>query len=59
MSACCLSGKVHDGTPTGRIDTIGGLQTYIAEPEGGSTAKTIVFLVDSMTVTLLVLAIHS
>lgn len=49
MSACCLSGKVHEGTPTGRVDTIGGLQTYIAEPEGGSTAKTIVFLVDSMT----------
>jgi len=46
MSDCCLSGKVHEGTPSGRVDTIGGLQTYIAEPEGGSTAKTVVFLVD-------------
>ena len=47
MSSCCLSGSVHEGTPKGRVDTIGGLQTYIAEPEGGSTAKSIVFIVDS------------
>lgn len=47
MSSCCLSGKVREGTPKGRIDTIGGLQCYIAEPEDKSTAKTVVFLVDS------------
>jgi hypothetical protein len=46
MGACCLSGKVHDGTPSGREDTIGGLPTYVAEPEDKSTSKTVVFLVD-------------
>lgn len=28
-------------------ETIGGLQTYVSEPEGRSKAKTIVFLVNS------------
>jgi len=46
MSSCCLSGTVNSGTPKGREDTIGGLDTYISEPEGGSTAKTVIFLVD-------------
>ena len=43
-----MSGVVHEGTPKGRVDTIGGLSTYIAEPEGGSTAKSVVFLTDGM-----------
>jgi dienelactone hydrolase len=46
MSSCCLSGTVHVGTPKGREDTINGLDTYISEPEGGSTAKSVIFLVD-------------
>ncbi|KAL9612809.1 MAG: hypothetical protein Q9167_002592 [Letrouitia subvulpina] len=46
MSACCLSGAVHDGKPTGREDTIGGLQTYISEPATGSKKKSIVFITD-------------
>lgn len=47
MGACCLSGKVHEGTPTGKIETIDNLQTYVATPKDGSKAKSIVFLVDS------------
>jgi len=46
MSECCLSGKVHEGTPTGKVETINGLQTYVATPKDGSKAKSIVFLVD-------------
>ena len=46
MGACCISGVVHDGTPQGREDTIGGLPTYIAEPSDKSTAKTVVFITD-------------
>ncbi|PVH88227.1 alpha/beta-hydrolase [Cadophora sp. DSE1049] len=46
VSSCCLSGKVHDGTPTGSVTTINDLQTYVAAPKDGSKAKTIVFLVD-------------
>ncbi|MCJ1231284.1 hypothetical protein MMC12_007961 [Toensbergia leucococca] len=47
MSSCCLSGKVHEGNPVGRVETIGGLNTYVSEPKDDSKAKTIVFLVDS------------
>ena len=46
MGACCISGSVHSGTPSGREDTIGGLATYIAEPKDKSTARSIIFLVD-------------
>ncbi|KAK5200578.1 hypothetical protein LTR16_005637, partial [Cryomyces antarcticus] len=46
MSSCCLSGKLHEGKPAGRVDTIGGLQAYVAEPENGSKEKTVIFLVD-------------
>ncbi|KAH0839203.1 hypothetical protein AYO21_05619 [Fonsecaea monophora] len=46
MGACCLSGVVHEGTPKGREDTIGGLPTYIAEPANKSTSKTVVFITD-------------
>jgi len=63
MSECCLSGrlvenhhkvedrtknlKVHEGTPTGKIETIDDHQTYVAAPKDGSKGKSIVFLVDS------------
>jgi len=30
----------------GHVEQIGGLNTYVSEPEGGSKAKTVVFLVD-------------
>jgi len=46
MSECCLSGKVQSGTPVGRVEEIAGLQTYVSEPENGSKAKTVIFLVD-------------
>ncbi|KAL8841157.1 MAG: hypothetical protein Q9176_003498 [Flavoplaca citrina] len=46
MSSCCLSGSLHEGTPTGRVDNIGGLDTYIAEPRGGSKTKSIIFISD-------------
>jgi len=46
MSACCLSGKVHEGTPAGKIETIDNLQTYVSAPKDGSKSKAIVFLVD-------------
>src|SRR5690242_11743471 len=46
MSSCCFSGVVHTDKPSGRIDTIGGLDVYIAEPEGGSTARSVIFVTD-------------
>jgi len=47
MSSCCLSGKVQEGTPKGRVEEIAGLNTYVAEPQDGKKTKTVVFLVDS------------
>lgn len=48
MGSCCLSGKLHEGKPTGREDlNTFNVPTYIAEPANKSTAKTVVFLVDS------------
>lgn len=46
MSSCCLTGKVQEGTPKGHVQTIAGLQTYVAEPKDGSKTKTVIFLVD-------------
>ncbi|KAI9724550.1 MAG: hypothetical protein M1812_000618 [Candelaria pacifica] len=46
VSSCCMSGKVQEGTPTGHVETIGGLNTYVSEPEGGSKTKTVIFIVD-------------
>ncbi|EXJ86787.1 hypothetical protein A1O3_03741 [Capronia epimyces CBS 606.96] len=46
LSACCVSGAVHSGTPRGHEATIGGLPTYIAEPENKSKSKSVVFIVD-------------
>ncbi|KAL8764738.1 MAG: hypothetical protein Q9209_007905 [Squamulea sp. 1 TL-2023] len=46
MSSCCLSGALHEGKPTGRVDNIGGLDCYIAEPKGGSKTKSVVFISD-------------
>jgi len=46
VSSCCLSGKIQEGKPKGRVEEIAGLQTYVAEPKDGSKAKTVIFLVD-------------
>ncbi|KAF2134287.1 alpha/beta-hydrolase [Dothidotthia symphoricarpi CBS 119687] len=46
MSACCLSGKVNEGTPTGSEQVISGLNTYVATPSDNSKGKAVVFLVD-------------
>ena len=58
MSNCCLSGKVAEGTPKGREEEIGGISTYVAQPESGSNTQTVVFLVDGETVTVRSVFIH-
>ncbi|KAJ9634570.1 hypothetical protein H2199_008853 [Coniosporium tulheliwenetii] len=42
MSSCCLSGRVQEGRPQGTEIEIGGLNTYVAEPQDGSKAKTVI-----------------
>ncbi|KAI1006465.1 hypothetical protein K3495_g1751 [Podosphaera aphanis] len=43
--ACCLRGAIHLGTPTGHIETIHGLQTYVAEPPAGTVPKGIIIYI--------------
>lgn len=57
VSSCCLSGKVKEGQPKGRVEAIAGLQTYVAEPKDGSKKMTVIFLVDSMSTALLLHAL--
>ncbi|OAX37884.1 alpha/beta-hydrolase [Rhizopogon vinicolor AM-OR11-026] len=46
-AACCFSGVKHTGTPVGRIEDLGGIQTYISEPpSSAATQKVILFLAD-------------
>jgi len=46
MSSCCLSGTINSGEPKGHVETVGGLQTYVSEPENKSKSKTVIFVVD-------------
>ena len=43
----CVSGTLHDGTPTGRIETIHGLPTYVTDPPdlNGAEPKGVVVIV--------------
>jgi dienelactone hydrolase len=47
MGKCCLSGKLHDGWPVGKVETVDNLPTYITVPPDGSKAKSIIFITDS------------
>ena len=49
MSDCCLSGKVHSGTPKGKEEEIGGIPVYVSTPQNGSKEKSVIFIVDSMS----------
>lgn len=45
--SCCFSGVKHAGTPVGRIEELGGIQTYISDPPASATTqKVILFLSD-------------
>ncbi|KAI0133022.1 dienelactone hydrolase [Xylariales sp. AK1849] len=44
----CTIGHLHDGTPTGEIKSIDGIQLYYALPADGSTKKAILILSDAM-----------
>ena len=46
LSACCISGHLHEGTAEGTEMEISGLKTYIASPPDGSKAKCIVLIHD-------------
>ncbi len=43
----CISGTLHAGTPTGRVTTLHGLPTYVADPPSGSPKGIIVIIPDA------------
>jgi hypothetical protein len=44
---CCFSGVKHTGTPVGRVEDLGGIQTYISDPPASATThKVILYLSD-------------
>jgi len=46
-ASCCFSGVKHTGTPVGRVEDLGGIQTYISEPpSAAATQKVILLLAD-------------
>lgn len=46
LSACCVSGNIHSGTPKGQVIQFGGVNAYVAKPKDGSKKKTVIFLTD-------------
>jgi hypothetical protein len=40
---CCLSGTLHEGEERGEIQTISGLETYVATPKEGKANGNVVF----------------
>jgi len=46
LQSCCVSGHIHDGKPKGAVTKIAGMESYIAEPEGGKKDQTIMFIPD-------------
>jgi len=55
MSLCkeCISGVTHEGTPTGKIEKIGGVDVYVALPTGDyPKEKALLFLTDVFGVQL-------
>ncbi|KAH0831901.1 hypothetical protein J3R83DRAFT_12783 [Lanmaoa asiatica] len=49
--ACCWTGIKHTGTPEGRIEPLGGLDTYISEPPANTASgphkRVLLFLADA------------
>ncbi len=43
---CCRKTVQHDGQPHGTVETVAGVETYVARPANGSNAKIILFFGD-------------
>ncbi|RPD64754.1 alpha/beta-hydrolase [Lentinus tigrinus ALCF2SS1-6] len=43
---CCRKTIQHDGVARGKVETVAGVETYVARPADGSTKKIILFFAD-------------
>lgn len=46
LSACCISGHLHEGNPKGSTTKLGDLDCYVSAPKDGSKKKSLVFITD-------------
>jgi dienelactone hydrolase len=46
LSACCASGTVAQGHPSGHVEQINGLECYVSPPKDQSTHRSIVIISD-------------
>ena len=44
--ACCITGSIFSGTPTGADEVLNGVACYVARPVGGQATKAIVLAAD-------------
>jgi hypothetical protein len=46
--SCCSKGGILPGEPTGHVEQVAGIETYVARgPEGADTSKAIVLFTDA------------
>ncbi|GAA5833700.1 hypothetical protein JCM11251_003208 [Rhodosporidiobolus azoricus] len=47
LSSCCVSGYLHEGTPSGKVEHFNGVKAYVATPSGDyDKTKALIFLTD-------------
>jgi hypothetical protein len=46
-STCCISGSIYPATPKGKIEKIGGVDTYITTPSGTSNGNILLYFPDA------------
>jgi len=42
----CVTGHLHNGTPSGEVTTLGDVPTYVSKPKDGSKQKSLLFITD-------------
>jgi len=52
LKQCCATGSLHTGTPTGRIEQVHGLKTYVADAPSGSPKGIVVIIPDAFGIAL-------
>ena len=46
LRSCCISGHLHEGEPTGQDVLLGGVNTYIAEPDFDNPKRAVIIATD-------------
>jgi len=55
----CFNGAIHEGTPTGTVTKLHGLDVYVAEPASGDPAKGIIGRCDYLYILYIIVHMHA